>query len=139
MIHVLKIWPEPFELIRLGVKTAEVHVLKIWPEPFELIRLGVKTAEVRSEGGRTFRAGDVLRLEEFMPKGEVTGTYTGRVLMAHVTDLLRCSETPGDWGLQSGGGIVVMSLQLLAPDSKGERSGWCDRCGGKRWCQRCER
>ena len=86
-----------------------IHVLKIWPEPFELIRLGVKTAEVRNEQGRTFRPGDVLRLEEWQ-----TGVgHTGRVLTAHVTDLLRCCETPAEWGIQGGGGIVVMSLRLL--------------------------
>jgi hypothetical protein len=87
-----------------------IHELKCWPEPFELIRLRVKTAEVRSECGRTFRAGDVLILREFDPRGR---GYTGREHRAHVTDLLRCYETPQEWQLQGAGSVVVMSLRLL--------------------------
>lgn len=110
-----------------------VHVLKIWPEPFEMIRLGVKTAEVRNELGRTFRAGDILRLCEYDP--EAAAPWTGREMEAQVTDLLRCSETPQPWNLQGGGGIVVMSLRLIEHAAARR----CDRCGGKRWCPGCDR
>lgn len=110
-----------------------IHELKIWPEPFELIRLGVKTCEVRQEIGggqfREFRAGDVLKLREFSPiagGNRIAAGYTGRWITAHVTEILKLDEAPHGWGIQvKGCGIVVMSLRVLerppgqAPDHLG--------------------
>jgi hypothetical protein len=89
-----------------------IRELKIWPEPFEEIRLGVKSFEVRRErdGGPRFEGGDVLRLREWSPKSL---DYTGRLLIAHVTSILRLYDTPEAWQLRSGGFIVVMQLRLL--------------------------
>lgn len=85
-----------------------IHELKCWPEPFELIRIGAKRAEVRSEsGGRRFDCGDILVLKEW------NRDFTGREIRAHVTDLLRCRDTPGAWDLRQGGGIVVLSLRII--------------------------
>lgn len=101
-----------------------IHELKIWPEPFELLRLGVKTCEVRYEQGREYRAGDVLKLREWFrqPARDWSGQmgapgspgYTGRWITALVTEALRLDRAPREWGIQiEGCGVVVMSLRVL--------------------------
>lgn len=88
-----------------------IHELKCWVEPFELIRIGAMKAEVRSEsGGRRFDCGDLLILREYDPADH---KFTGRWMKAHVTDLVRCRETPAAWDLLQGGGIVVLSLHVF--------------------------
>lgn len=48
----------------------KVHELKAWPESFDAIWRGMKTAEYRHDDGRGFAAGDILELEEWEPSTE---------------------------------------------------------------------
>lgn len=66
------------------------HVLKIWPEFFDAIADGRKTFEVRFDD-RGYREGDLLRLREWEPAGEV---YTGREITVRVTYILRGWDLP---------------------------------------------
>lgn len=85
-----------------------IHELKCWPEPFEEIRLGVKTYEVRHEDGmKRFNAGDVLRLREWDPHRG----YTRRQLDVVVRHMLRLYETPSQWQIRGPG--VVMAIERL--------------------------
>lgn len=59
------------------------HELKCWPEFFKDIASGAKTFEARKDD-RGYRAGDVLRLREWMRDGG----YTGREATVTVTYLL---------------------------------------------------
>jgi hypothetical protein len=53
-----------------------IHALKTWPLPFELVRTGVKRFEYRrNDRPQAFVKDDVLVLREFDPG---KGTYTGR-------------------------------------------------------------
>lgn len=61
-----------------------IHVLKIWPEHFRDVRVGIKTAELRLND-RNFQPGDVLVLREYDPQ---TGEYTGEVEIRTVTHVL---------------------------------------------------
>lgn len=78
-----------------------VHDLKIWPEPFQAIVDGRKTAEFRRERGdargqvdRLFGVGDELLLREWDPEKEHhltgcrVGGYTGRQHRAVITHRL---------------------------------------------------
>ncbi len=71
----------------------KTHELKTWPDSFQAIVLGLKTAEVRIDDGRNFAAGDVLELLEWEPnreEGETdheSGEYTGRQIIAFVRHL----------------------------------------------------
>ena len=77
------------------------HELKTWPEFFEPVWTGEKTFELRKDD-RGFRAGDTLKLREFIPKH---GEYTGRVITALVTYIL------GGMGLEKD--YVAMSTLVL--------------------------
>lgn len=61
------------------------HVLKCWVEPFEQVRLGLKTFEFRKDD-RNYQVGHVLRLMEF--RQDIDG-ITGRSLDREVTSVLR--------------------------------------------------
>jgi hypothetical protein len=106
-----------------------IHELKIWPEPFELIRIGAKTFEVRQErsvstGGQRFEGGDVLRLREWDRR---RGQYTGRVLDVRVVEILRLYETPPEWNIDRGP-VVVMGFRLLT-DSAFTRAALAEETG----------
>lgn len=61
------------------------HQLKIYPEHFEPVVAGLKTAELRIND-RDFKEGDIILLREFV----WGSTYTGRwveVRIAHVADV----------------------------------------------------
>lgn len=89
-----------------------IHELKIWPEPFEETRLGVKRTEVRSDGPpygcQRFKAGDVLRLREWNQLA-----YTGRVLDVFVRRCMPLWDTPRPWQIQAN--VTVMEIELLGP------------------------
>lgn len=55
------------------------HELKSWPEHFALAAAGLKPFEIR-RNDRAFRAGDHLRVREWIPLGNGGGVYTGREL-----------------------------------------------------------
>jgi hypothetical protein len=80
-----------------------IHELKTWPEPFEAVWSGAKTAEFR-KADRDYGVDDVLKLREWDPE---TGIYSGRVVMAWVTDLRR----GGTFGIPEG--YCMMSFQVL--------------------------
>jgi hypothetical protein len=109
-----------------------IHELKIWPEPFELIRIGAKTFEVRQErststGGQRFEGGDVLRLREWNPQPWGSGRYTGRVLDVRVMEILRLYETPPEWNIDRAP-VVVMGFRLLT-DSAFTRAALAEETG----------
>lgn len=60
------------------------HDLKIWPEYFRDVLLGVKSFEVR-KNDRDFEVGDELRLREWIPEIE---QYTGQWILVNVTYIL---------------------------------------------------
>jgi len=93
------------------------HDLKTWPYEFSAVAEGTKRFEYRVDDGRNFEVGDVLILHEWQPAPlcnrttEGPGEYTGRVLRAYVTFLLRGPA----FGVPIG--FVVMSI---LPDPLGE-------------------
>lgn len=62
-----------------------IHDLKTWPEPFNLVLGGIKTFELRVDD-RGFAVGDLLRLCEYEP---FSRAYTGRELTRRVSCILR--------------------------------------------------
>lgn len=60
------------------------HSLKTWPESFEPIVAGQKTADFRKDD-RRYNVGDTLRLREWSPET----SYTKRVVEVKVTHILR--------------------------------------------------
>lgn len=61
-----------------------VHVLKSWPEMFDPVLRGLKTAELRYND-RRYEVGDILVLCEWEPG---TDKYTGRECARRVTHVL---------------------------------------------------
>jgi len=89
-----------------------IHELKIWPVPFEEIRIGAKAFEVRAErtdGGPRFEAGHVLRLREWTRNDR---EFTDRIVDVRVVSVLRLEETPLEWGIRAPA-VVVMGIELL--------------------------
>ena len=68
-----------------GPSLPSVHKLKTWPQSFEPMWKGLKTAEFRRNDQR-FREGDLLLFYEYRPDGNVG--YTGRLLIAKVTHIV---------------------------------------------------
>lgn len=99
------------------------HSLKIWPEPFQAVLDGRKTAEFRREMNdagdqieRMFEVGDALLLREYDPEqkhpesGCQVGGYTGReqrVVVTHKVGSL-FEET---FGLPAG--CVMLSIRVV--------------------------
>lgn len=75
------------------------HTLKTWPDYFQRILEGRKTAEWR-KNDRDFRRGDYLVLYEYKPREEIC---TGRILVAEVTDIVQTEsfEMPRDYCVMS--------------------------------------
>lgn len=93
------------------------HELKVWPEFFDLLRRGDKRFEVRHERDRYFEAWDHLVLREWdrrLPyedgEWKNRGGYTGRVLCAVVTHVLRADP---DLPVQLPEGLAFLSIRLL--------------------------
>ena len=55
------------------------HELKCWPDSFQALRRGTKTAEFRRDD-RDFRLGDLLILREWRPDESGGGDYTGEAI-----------------------------------------------------------
>lgn len=62
----------------------KVHRLKTWPEFFQEVADGNKTAELR-KNDRDFNEGDWLILEEYDPDAD---RYSGRREMAQITHIV---------------------------------------------------
>jgi hypothetical protein len=68
-----------------------MHEIKCDPDPFELLRVGLKTAEFR-ENDRPYSTGDYLFLREFCRKKL---EYSGRSLIARITNAFPLDEYGG--------------------------------------------
>lgn len=84
------------------------HHLKVWPEPFAALVLGLKTAEYRYVADRRFEVGDLLILEEYEAP---TQTYTGRVERRVIT---RIDRGP-DFGIRQGFGMISFLSESEGP------------------------
>lgn len=97
------------------------HHLKLWPEYFDLVRAGTKTAELRRDD-RGFAVGDALLLREW---DDFDG-YSGRELAVTVTHVLRdlpglapgfvvlsFAPPPGFEGVVRVGDTMRMSVELI--------------------------
>ena len=58
-----------------------IHELKIKPQYYEDIKIGIKTFEIR-KNDREFNLGDILILNEY---DSGAGTYNGHILIVRVT------------------------------------------------------
>lgn len=67
------------------------HELKIKPQYYEDLKIGLKTFEIR-KNDRDFKLGDILILNEYSLDDSGAGTYSGRALTVRVTYLLNDSE-----------------------------------------------
>jgi len=89
-----------------------LHLLKCWPDAFEAVCAGTKTAEWRRDD-RGFEVGDELCLDEFIPPelgpkgGPPDGRFTGRHLSVRVTHILRAPKH----GVPEG--FVMLSIRRL--------------------------
>ena len=63
---------------------ARVHSIKCWPEPFEAMKRGEKTAEFRLND-RDYRVGDTLLIREWCPDAK---EYTHREIHRSITHIL---------------------------------------------------
>ncbi len=82
-----------------------VHKLKCWPEQFEAVVSGLKTAEMRLND-RDFKVGDQLLLREWVPYKHGRG-YTGRKQLVEVTHMLFGEQ----FGVLKG--FVCMSIRKV--------------------------
>ncbi len=80
------------------------HDLKTWPEAFSLVWDGKKLFEIRIND-RNFREGDTLVLREFDKNAGSVGLYSGRIIHAEVTCIVR------GWGMPSN--LVVMGIHVF--------------------------
>jgi len=71
-----------------------VHELKSWPDSFEAVALGAKTAEFRLND-RDFRVGDKVKLRYWDP---ATETYSGRFICGRISHV---AYGPS-WGIPDG-------------------------------------
>lgn len=74
-----------------------LHTLKTWPEHFEALSAGRKTAEMRLND-RDFKEGEHLDLCEYDPSKSGDEGYTGRSITVKVTHVL---HGPG-FGVEPG-------------------------------------
>ena len=90
------------------------HELKCWPEFFEPIENGSKTAELRYND-RNYEVGDVLLLCEWEPNNE---TYTGRRCRRRVSYVLHGCGSVGVIAPLRGLSTkyVMLSLQEVKED-----------------------
>lgn len=65
-------------------QTAKCHNIKCWPDIFEELRAGRKTAEFRYND-RGYQVGDTLLIREW---DTATATYTHREIMRDITHVL---------------------------------------------------
>jgi Domain of unknown function (DUF3850) len=102
----------------------KTHELKTWPEFFEPISNGKKTAELRYND-RDYQVGDVLHLREWEPKlGEWdrhrgAGSYTGRQCWRVVTHVLHGVGTVGAIAPLRGLSSKYVMLSLQRPENQG--------------------
>lgn len=69
------------------IKT-KVHILKTWPEYFESVYKGIKTAELRIND-RDFKIDDIMVLKEY---DHINDEYSGRKLITKITHITSASK-----------------------------------------------
>jgi hypothetical protein len=84
-----------------------IHELKCWPEYFEPLVQGKKTAEIR-KNDRDFKVGDRLLLREWDPNKHSHGWYTGRYTVRTITHVLDLYSLVS--GVEESGQYVMLSL-----------------------------
>lgn len=90
------------------------HELKVWPEFFEPLIDGRKTAEYR-QNDRDFRVGDTLWLREWHPN---RAAYTGReacAVITHITGVF----VPSGYAMLSIGRVSVWHAAPTQEDARG--------------------
>src|SRR5688572_25476747 len=106
------------------------HDLKVWPEHFHDLAVGVKTYELR-RADRDYQEGDRLLLREWDPAVEGSKGYTGGAILADVVHVARgpLATGIGKTDLLLPGNVVVLGLaniqtfRFVAPCAeKGEAS-----------------
>ena len=92
-----------------------VHDLKCWPEFFEPVWRGEKTAEIRYND-RKYAVGDVLLLREWEPE---MAAYTGRECRRMVTHMIQGAGTVGVIAPLRGLNAKFVLLSLREVDDAG--------------------
>lgn len=72
----------------------KTHKLKSWPDSFQAVWLGQKTAEFRKDD-RGFEVGDCVLLQEY---DSIEDRYSGREMTIHITHVL----SGGHFGIPEG-------------------------------------
>lgn len=90
----------------------KVHELKILPEYYKAVRMGEKKFELRKDD-RGFNVGDHVHLKKWDP----AGGYTGEVLMAEITYILRGVPR---YGLCDGYCILSLGKTIEAYERPGK-------------------
>jgi hypothetical protein len=113
-------------------QAGKTHNLKIWPEYFAAVRVGLKRAELRCND-RDYQAGDTLELCEWDPNEEA---FTGEYLSVTVTHVAELGQLMPGYVLLS---ITLTSLEAEAVawtdaeelrDAKSGGSGYLFAIGG---------
>lgn len=95
-----------------------IHELKCWPEYFQPILTGEKTAELR-KNDRHFGVGDVLYLREWEPTFMTeAGVYTGRSCRRRITHVLHGVGTVGAIPPLKGLCANYVMLSLRIPEAE---------------------
>jgi len=81
-----------------------LHILKTWPEHFELVRTNKKFFEIR-KNDRGFEIGDYLALKEWSP---IDRKFSGRVLHFRIT----CIYQGAQIGIKDGFVILGLSRRV---------------------------
>lgn len=102
------------------------HDLKTWPEFFESVMGGEKTFELRLDD-RGFRAGDKLRLLEWLPTEK---RYTGREVIVDVPYLV-CGPA---FGLERG--HVCMTIEMVVSETTESRQSLARRLSASQYLKR---
>lgn len=92
-------WKKKYLQLKDERKFMRVHELKTWPGYYEDIITGRLPFSVRSNEGRGFQKGDIVKLQEWDPNApEVSGTskYTGRSVELEIT------YVESSWGVSPG-------------------------------------
>lgn len=78
------------------------HKLKIWPEFFSAIKLGVKSFEIR-KNDRDFKTGDTLQLMEWEP---IKKHFTDREMICEIKYIMH----DGNMGLKKGYCVMAIKI-----------------------------
>lgn len=86
----------------------QCHEIKVWPPYFQQTADGNKTWELRVDD-RDYHVGDILVMKEWVP---AITSYTGRVIEARVTYIVKSSEETKFFALPSG--MCIMTINVIS-------------------------